>query len=84
MQLKKGLNVSPYDQNTVGYRGGKQLASAFIIGRESEAQGTSSALGRCRDTVPPPEGRISTRDQTDLLGWKGFFLVFSQDAATSG
>lgn len=29
------------------------------------SQGPSSALGRCRDTVPPAEGRISTRALTD-------------------
>lgn len=32
-------------------------------------------LGKCKDTVPPPEGRISTWDQLDLLGCRAFCSV---------
>lgn len=71
MELKKGLNVRPRDQDTVGH-GWKAAGLCFHYWAGMRGSGQSSALGRCRDTAPPPEGRISTEDQTDLPGLEGF------------
>lgn len=73
MELKKGLDMSPCDERTVGHRGGEQLDSGLSSFGGVTGRG-HFLLEKCKDTVPPPEGRISTWDQLDLLGCKGFLL----------
>lgn len=72
MELKKGPDVSPCDKRTVGHRGGEQPDSGLSFG--GVTGWGPFLLGKWKDTVPPPEGRIATWDQIGLRGCKGFLL----------
>lgn len=45
----------------------RTVDSGLSLFGEVSCRGISSALGRCRDREPPPEGRILTWDQTEAL-----------------